>query len=380
MPYIHQLPDWPNFRCDMERLAAPLAAVRHKQGLLAGHMGALGFALREEANLETLTADVVKSSAIEGERLDREQVRSSLARRLGLDAGGVLAENRHVEGVVEMMLDATRNFAVPLTEERLFGWHAALFPTGYTGLRRIRTGGWRTAESGPMHVLSGPIGKETVHFQAPDAERLAGEMRAFLRWFNAPVETDPVLKAGMAHLYLVTIHPFEDGNGRIARAITDMALARADGLAERFYSMSSRIEKERSAYYTVLERAQKSGLDVTDWLAWFIDCLDHALDDAKQGLDTVLFKSRVWEKANQFPLNHRQRKVIGKLVEAFEGKLTTAKYAKLTKTSHDTALRDIRELIHFGLLQQGEAGGRSAHYILKKSPEELSGSKKCYKR
>lgn len=365
MPYIHQLPDWPDFHCDMKRLAVPLAAVRHKQGLLVGHMGALGFALREEANLETLTADVVKSSAIEGERLNREQVRSSLARRLGLDAGGVLPVDRHIEGVVEMMLDATRNFAAPLTEERLFGWHAALFPTGYTGMRRIRTGGWRTAESGSMQVISGPIGKETVHFQAPDADRLPVEMRAFLDWFNAPATTDPVFKAGMAHLYFVTIHPFEDGNGRIARAIADMALARADGLAERFYSMSSRIEKERSAYYTILERTQKGGLEVTDWLAWFIDCLDHALSEAKETLDSVLYKSRVWEKANQFPLNERQRKVIVKLLESFEGKLTTSKYAKLTRTSHDTALRDIRELVEFDIVQSGEGGGRSTYYILK---------------
>lgn len=365
MLYIHEWPAWPDFSWDQGRLAASLAAVRHKQGLLVGHMAALGFALRSEANLVTLTAETVQSGAIEGERLDRGQVRSSLARRLGLEDGGVPAPNRQVEGMVDMMLDATRNFASPLSAERLFGWHAALFPTGYSGTRRILAGAWRTPQSGPMQVVSGPIGKESVHFQAPEAHRLPGEMQAFLTWFNAPATSDPVLKAGAAHLRFVTLHPFEDGNGRIARALTDMALARSDGQAQRFYSMSSRIEKERAAYYAALEQTQKGSLDITDWLAWFLACLDRALDDARTMLDTVLRKSRVWSKAGRFPLNERQRKVINLLLDHFEGKLTTAKYAKLTRASHDTALRDMRSLETWDLLTRGEGGGRSTHYLLK---------------
>lgn len=370
MTYIHEWPDWPNLVWDMERLAAPLAAVRHKQGLLVGHMAALGFDLREEANLETLTVEAVKSGAIEGDRLDRGQMRSSLARRLGLENGSVPDVDRHVEGVADMTLDATRNFAAPLTEERLFGWHAALFPTGYSGMRRILTGGWRTAQSGPMQVVSGPIGKESVHFQAPEAGRLPEEMRAFLAWFNAPATSDPVLKAGVAHLRFVTIHPFEDGNGRIARALADMALARSDGQADRFYSMSSRIAKERSAYYAILERTQKGGLNITDWLAWFLACLDHAVDDARGTLDTVLHKNRVWNWVGRFPLNERQRKIVNLLLERFEGKLTTAKYAKLTRSSHDTALRDIRSLEEWGILARGAGGGRSTHYLLKEVENE----------
>ncbi|MDR3073221.1 MAG: Fic family protein, partial [Deltaproteobacteria bacterium] len=273
MPYIHERPNWPDFDWRMDTLAGPLADIRHKQGLLLGRMSALGFPLRTEAGLETLTLDVVKSSAIEGETLDMAQVRSSLARRLGIDIGGLTAVNRHVEGIVEMMLDATQRHAEPLTAERLYGWHAALFPSGYSGARKITVAAWRTPEAGAMQVVSGAIGREKVHFEAPPAGRLKKEMDAFLVWFNAPLGLDPVLKAGIAHLWFVTIHPFEDGNGRIARAIADCALARADNSRERFYSMSGRIERERKDYYDILERSQKEGMDITPWLDWFLGCL-----------------------------------------------------------------------------------------------------------
>lgn len=362
MTYIHHHPDWPRFRWDAERLAAILADVRHAQGFLLGRMASLGFSLRAEASLETLTADVVTSSAIEGERLDEAQVRSSIARKLGMDVAGLSATDRHVEGVVEMMLDATQRFAAPLDGERLLGWHAALFPTGRSGLRRIAAGSWRTAASGPMQVASGPVGRERVHFEAPHADRLPQEMRAFLEWFNAPPVMDPVLKAGVAHLWFVTIHPFEDGNGRIARAIADMALARADGLPERFYSMSARIEKERAAYYDVLEKSQKGGLDITNWLEWFLGCLGRALVGAETTLASVLRKSRVWQNANRHPLHDRQRKVLHKLLDDFTGLLTSSKYARLAGCSHDTALRDIRDLVRFGVLKQNPKGGRSTSY------------------
>lgn len=364
MRYIHERPEWPTFHWDLTRLAEPLAALRHKQGLLLGWMNALGFALRAEAGLETLTQDVVQSSAIEGESLDVAQVRSSLARRLGIDIGGLTPVSRNVEGVVEMMLDATQHYAEPLTAERLFGWHAALFPTGYGASRRITVGAWRSAEAGPMQVVSGYIGHEKVHFEAPAAERLALEMERFLEWFNTPHELDPVLKAGIAHLWFVTIHPFEDGNGRIARAIADCALARADDCPQRFYSMSGQIERERKEYYAILERIQKGNLDITPWLTWFLGCLGRAIEGADETLATVMHKARVWQHANQHPLNDRQRGIINRLLDGFEGKLTSGKYAKLAKCSPDTALRDIRELMEYGILRQGESGGRSTSYAL----------------
>lgn len=364
MRYIHERPEWPRFHWDMAALAGPLAAIRHKQGLLLGRMNALGFPLRAEAGLETLTLDVVKSGAIEGEMLDPAQVRSSLARRLGIDIGGLAPVNRNVEGVVAMMLDATERHAEPLTAERLFGWHAGLFPAGYAPARSITVGAWRTPEAGPMRVVSGYAGHEKIHFEAPAAERIDEEMGRFLDWFNAPLELDPVHKAGMAHLWFVTIHPFADGNGRMARAITDCALARADGCAQRFYSMSGRIERERNAYYDILERTQKGLLDITPWLAWFLACLGRALDGADETLAAVFRKARVWSRAGRFPLNERQRGVLNRLLDGFEGKLTSGKYAKLAKCSPDTALRDIRELSGFGLLRQSVAGGRSTSYAL----------------
>jgi Fic family protein len=364
MRYIHELAGWPKLIWDEGRLSPLLAEVRHRQGRLLGRMESLGFGLRSEASLGTLTADVVKSSAIEGEVLDAEQVRSSIARRLGLDVAGMVPASRDVEGVVEMMLDATQNYAKPLTAERLFGWHASVFPTGRSGMRRIAVGAWRPVEVGAMQVVSGPIGRENVHFEAPDARRLDSEMNAFLEWLNAGTRIDPVLKAGVAHFWFVTIHPFEDGNGRIGRAIADLALARADGMAERFYSMSAQIEAERREYYLLLERCQRSGLDITPWLEWFLACLRRALERAEDTLSGVLRKAKIWEKINVEPVNERQRKVINRLLDGFDGKLTSSKYAKLAKCSADTALRDIRALVHRGILAQNTGGGRSTNYRL----------------
>jgi Fic family protein len=333
-------------------------------------MEGLGFELRTEATLSTLTSEAVMSSAIEGEDLDPQQVRSSLARRLGVDIGGYTRASRAVDGIVEVMLDATRRFDEPLTAERLFAWHAALFPTGRSGLKRITVGAWRNLDSGPMQVVSGPLGRERVHFQAPSSERLDREMTLFLAWFNGPSEIDPVLKAGVAHFWFVTIHPFEDGNGRIARAIADMALAQADGTPHRFYSMSAQIEADRRVYYRQLEVHQRGSLDITEWLAWFLACLDRALGRAEEMLAVVLQKARIWDFANRRRVNARQRAVINRLLEGFEGLLTTSKYAKIAKCSADTALRDIRELLELGVLVQNPGGGRSTSYRLAE-PDEL---------
>ena len=364
--YIHDLHGWPDFNWNRERLAEPLAAVRHKQGRLIGHMEALGFRLRQEAVLETLTADVLKSSEIEGEKLDAGQVRSSIARRLGIDIGALKRSDRHVEGIVEMILDATRHYDQPLTTERLDAWHASLFPTGRSGMTKIRVGAWRDDSSGPMQVVSGPIGKERVHFQAPSARRLNREMRAFLKWFNKPADTDDVLKAGLAHLWFVTIHPFDDGNGRIARAIADMVLARSENSPQRFYSMSSQIRQERAAYYDILERTQRGTTDITPWMEWFLGCLGRAIDGAQVALAAVLAKARFWERFQDVQFNDRQRLVINRLLDGFEGKLTTSKYAKLAKCSQDTALRDILSLVERGILARGPEGGRSTSYSLVK--------------
>lgn len=364
MGLIHELGAWPELIWDQGHLADLLAEVRYRQGRLLGRMEGLGFDFRAEARLSTLTADVVKSSAIEGEKLNAEEVRSSIARRLGLEVGGSVAAGRDVEGIVEMMLDATQRFAEPLDAERLFGWHAALFPTGRSGITRITVGAWRPAEAGPMQVVSGPMGRETVHFEAPSAERLQREMSAFLEWFESDRKIDPVLKAGLAHFRFVTIHPFEDGNGRIGRAIADLALARADGTGDRFYSMSSQIEAERKEYYLQLECGQRGGLDVTDWLSWFLGCLGRAIQGSDEILSAVLHKAKVWERVNQGTVNERQRKVINRLLDGFEGKLTTSKYAKLARCSEDTALRDIRALLDLGVLIKNEAGGRSTNYEL----------------
>ena len=325
-------------------------------------METLGFDIRAEANLAVLTTEVVKSSAIEGEILDPEEVRSSIAERLGLDVAGLPRAGREIEGVVEMMLDATQNFEAPLTAERLFGWHAALFPTGRSGLARIKVGVWRPEEIGPMQVVSGAMGRERVHFEAPAAERVEAEMAGFLEWFNSTSGIDPVLKAATAHFWFVTIHPFEDGNGRIARAIGDMALSRADGTKDRFYSLSSQIEAERKEYYLQLEAAQRGGLDITGWLVWFLGCLDRAIAGADASLASVLHKAEVWSRVNLRPVNDRQRKVINRLLDGFQGSLTTSKYAKLARCSPDTALRDVHELLERGILVKNPGGGRSTSY------------------
>jgi len=362
--YIHERKDWPRFHWNMEKLAEPLAEVRYRQGGLIGQMKGLGFRLQQEAVLETLTKDVLKTSEIEGEKLDAEQVRSSVARRLGLDIGGLKPADRNVEGVVEMMLDATGHYDRPLTDERLFGWHAALFPTGRSGMTKIKTGAWRDESAGPMQVVSGAVGKEKVHFEAPKADRLEKEMAAFLGWFEGKDAIDPVLKSGLAHLWFVTIHPFEDGNGRIARAIADMALARSEHSSQRFYSMSAQIKLEHKEYYDILEHTQKDTMDVTAWMLWFLDCLGRAIDGAHVTLKAVLDKARFWERIKDAPLNDRQRSVINRLLDGFEGKLTTSKYAKLTKCSQDTAYRDILALIERGVLVQNPEGGRSTSYSL----------------
>lgn len=364
MPYIYQQPDWPNLTWDSAAIATNLAEVRHKQGRLLGRMESLGFELRAEANLAALTSDVVKSSAIEGERLDTNEVRSSIARRLGLDVGGASKASRHVEGIVEMMLDATANFRTKLSKDRLCAWHAALIPTGRSGMARIAVGKWRPVEAGPMQVLSGPLGRERVHFEAPPADRVDAEMKAFIRWFNACAQTDPVLKASVAHFWFVTIHPFEDGNGRIARAIADMALARADGSKDRCYSMSSQIETERKNYYRTLEAAQRGDVDITLWQDWFLGCLGRAIDGADTALESVLVKAAFWQRLNRSGVNDRQRVVINRLLDGFQGFLTTSKYAELSKCSADTALRDIRELLERGILRQNPGGGRSTSYQL----------------
>lgn len=384
--YIHEHENWPRFTWDHKKLAPLVSAVRHHQGRLLGRMQGLGFALREEAVLQTLTLDVLESSGIEGEVLDREQVRSSLARRLGMNVGALSPADRDVEGVVEMMLDATQRYAEPLTEERLFGWKSALFPTGRSGLTRLRVGAWRDDANGPMQVVSGPIGRERVHFEAPAAPRLEAEMSAFLAWFEghpledneAPVgqaidpvsvnqaSVDPVIKAGLAHLWFVTVHPFDDGNGRIARAIADLTLARSEETGQRFYSLSAQIRQERRAYYDILEATQRGGLDVTDWLEWFLGCLERALGGAQATLETVLGKARFWEAHAGTALNARQRLMLNRLLDGFTGKLTTSKWAVIAKCSQDTALRDISDLTERGILRRDTAGGRSTGYLLNK--------------
>ena len=362
--YIHMQNGWPSFRWNDATISTQLAATRHAQGLLLGRMESLGFQLRQEADLTALTTETVQSSAIEGEKLDARQVRSSLARRLGIEEAGATPATRAVEGVVDMMLDATRKFQDPLTSARLFGWHAALFPTGRSGLHKIAVGRWRRPEMDPMQVVSGPSGRETVHFEAPDGARVPGEMEKFLAWFNAPPREDPVIRAALAHFWFVTIHPFEDGNGRIARAIADMALARSDGRPERFYSMSAQIEAERKEYYAVLETCQKGGLELTPWLEWFLGCLGRSLVRAEETLATVLYKARTWQRIGTAPLNARQRILINRLLDGFEGKLTSSKAGKLTKCSADTALRDIAKLVELGILAQNDSGGRSTSYRL----------------
>jgi len=362
--YVHELPHWPAFRWDAEALAPALAKTHELLGHLLGRMAAVGFDLRSDADFETMTTDVLRTSAIEGEVLDAAQVRSSLAKRLGLDVQGAAHVDRHVDGVVEMLLNATRNSNEKLTTDRLFGWHAALFPTGRSGMLKIVVGQLRDDSTGPMQVVSGPLGREKVHYQAPAAARLKKEMAAFVKWTNTERSVDPLLKAGLGHFWFVTLHPFEDGNGRMARAVADLLLARADGSPQRFYSMSAQILKERKKYYDLLERSQRGTLDVTAWLSWFLACLQRALVASEEMLATVLGKHRFWQTHAKTILNPRQVKVLNKLLDDFEGNLTSSKYAKLAKTSQDTAARDLADLVTKKVLKKGKAGGRSTHFVL----------------
>ncbi|MBP7407608.1 MAG: Fic family protein [Flavobacteriales bacterium] len=370
--YVHELPDWPAFRWDAKALAPALAKAHALQGHLLGRMAAVGFDLRTEANFQTMATDVLRTSEIEGEVLDPAQVRSSLARRLGLDVSGTPKVDRHVDGVVEMLLDATQRCHEKLTVDRLLGWHAALFPTGRSGMLKVLVGQWRDDPTGPMQVVSGPMGRERVHYEAPGAKRLKKEMTAFLKWVNTgsrPVAgakdaLDPLLKAGLGHFWFVTLHPFEDGNGRMARAVADLLLARADGSPQRFYSMSAQVRNERKRYYDVLERSQRGTLDVTEWLAWFLACLQRALVASEETLSAVLGKHKFWQTHAKTILNPRQVKVLNKLLDGFEGNLTSSKYAKLTKSSQDTASRDLTDLVAKKVLKKGKAGGRSTHFVL----------------
>lgn len=362
--YLYQQSTWPQFIWQAAQLEPLLGAMRHQQGRVLGHMQALGFAVQAEATLHTLTLDVLKTSEIEGEILLADQVRSSLARRLGLPDGGLAPAERRVEGVVEVLLDATQGFAQPLTDERLCSWQAALFPAGRSGLQRIVVGAWRTGARGPMQVVSGAVGREKVHFEAPDAAQVPAEMARFLAWFNSSPTLDAVLKAGVAHLWFVTVHPFEDGNGRLARALTDLLLARADATAQRFYSLSAQLRLERAAYYAHLEAAQKGGLDITDWLVWFVGCLGRALAATEHTLAQVVAKARFWEQHTDYQFNARQQRLLNQLLDGFEGKLTSSKWAAIAKCSPDTALRDIQALLDQGILVREAAGGRSTSYRL----------------
>ena len=367
--YIWQADDWPNWRYHLAALAGPVAEVSRAQGLLMGRLADVGMGLRDQASLAALTEDVVKTSQIEGEQLNVDSVRSSIARRLGVDIGALAPVDRHVEGMVEMVLDATANCLAPVSRERLFGWHAALFPTGYAGLSRIKVGGWRDDTTGPMQVVSGPIGRQRVHFEAPPADRLEAETSRFLSWVNRVSGEPLLLKAALGHLWFVTLHPFDDGNGRIARAIGDLLLARADGSPQRFYSLSAQIQRERKAYYDILERTQKRSMDVTEWLIWFLETLHRSVNQAQYTLDAVLTKARFWQRWATTPLNGRQAKLLNHLLDGFEGRLTSSKWAAIAKCSSDTALRDVNDLLARGLLRKSNAGGRSTSYELNDLPD-----------
>ncbi|GAA4850820.1 Fic family protein [Algivirga pacifica] len=364
MPYIYQHKDWPDFHWDKEKIIDLLSAIRYQQGKIIGRMESLGFDLRSEASLEMLTGEIVKSHEIEGDILDLEQVRSSIARRLGMDIPGLLPNDRHIDGIVEMMIDATTNYDQPLTKERLFGWHHALFPMGYSGPYKIQTAQWRTDKDGPMQVVSGAMGKEKVHFEAPSSESIEKEMLQFLDWVNDDQKIDPILKAAVAHLWFITIHPFDDGNGRITRAITDFLLSRADQSKQRFYSMSVQIRNERKQYYEILEKTQKGRLDITNWILWFLTCLQETLHQSEILLLRVIRKAHFWQKHQNTALNERQRKMILRLQGAFFGKLNTSKWAKICKCSQDTALRDINDLIQKGIMEKDEGKGKNTNYKL----------------
>jgi len=359
--YIHQLKNWPHLQWDEQAFISLLSEVRNLQGKLMGKVELLGFQLKDEANLETLIQDVIQTSEIEGEILNPELVRSSIATRLGLEYSGVAHSDRNVNGIVELMLDATQNNNKIVSDERLFGWHAALFPTGRNGMYKIEVGQWR---SGAMQVVSGGIGKETVHYEAPKAELVASEMKQFINWFNDEQNLESLLKAAITHLWFITIHPFDDGNGRIARAITDMQLSKADGINQRFYSMSTEINKQKKGYYSILERTQKGDLDITEWIIWFLECLKKSILSSNTIVDKVVKKHHFWVKNASLINNERQHLMLNKLLDHFEGNLNTSKWAKMTKTSTDTALRDITDLVNKGILLKADSGGRSTHYII----------------
>jgi len=363
-PYIHQKEDWPNFHWNNEEIIGLIGEVRNLQGRIIGKMDVLGFELQNEAVLENLTLDVIKSTEIEGEILNPDQVRSSIARRLGMNISGLVLSERNVDGVVDMMLDATQKFTKKLTKERLYDWHYSLFPTGRSGMYKILVGQWRNDSTGPMQVVSGALGKEKVHFQAPDSVYIDKEMCILLEWFNSTENIEPLIKAAIAHLWFITIHPFEDGNGRIARALTDLLLARADGVSQRFYSMSSQIRVERKSYYEILEKTQQGNLDITNWIKWFLNCLLDALGTSNITLEKVIQKHKFWNRNSILIQNERQKLMLNKLLDRFEGKLTSSKWAKITKCSPDTALRDIQDLIKKGILRKEMAGGRSTNYEL----------------
>ena len=363
-PYIHELQEWPTFRWSEGALSGALLEVRQQQSRLSGQLESLGFHTRDAVSLRTHTEDVVESSEIEGELLNTDAVRSSVARRLGMDIGGIEPADRYVDGVVEVALDAAQHHDQPLTRDRLFSWHAALFPTGRSGMHRIIVGAWREDRTSRMQVVSGPVGRERVHFEAPEAARLDTEMQLFLEWFNGQEPIDALVRAALAHLWFVTIHPFDDGNGRIARAIADMCLSRAEGRSQRFYSMSAQIRQERADYYRMLEQTQSASMNITPWMTWFLGCLLRSIERSRLQLAGVIAKAHFWERVRHVPLNERQRLMINRLLDGFEGKLTTSKWATLTKTSQDSALRDIQQLVERGVLVKDAAGGRSTSYSL----------------
>ncbi|WP_370264141.1 Fic family protein [Limnobacter sp.] len=367
--YIWQQSDWPNWSFDLAALAGPIAEVSRAQGLLLGRLADVGLSLRDQASLAALSEDVLKTSEIEGEALNADSVRSSIARRLGVDIGALAPIDRHAEGVVDMVLDATTNAKAALTQERLCSWHAALFPTGYSGMSKIKVGQWRDDTAGLMQVVSGPMGRQKVHFEAPPADRIPAEIGKFLAWANGPESEPPLLRAGLGHLWFVTLHPFDDGNGRIARAVGDLLLSRAECSPQRFYSLSAEIQRKRKAYYEMLERTQKGTLDVTEWLLWYLETLQGAVDQAQLTLNSVLAKSRFWQHWCAVPLNQRQIKLLNKLLDGFEGKLTTSKWAAIAKCSQDTALRDITDLLAHGVLIKSPANGRSTSYQLAALPQ-----------
>ena len=361
MWYIHDYDNWWQFRYDIRRIINELGRVRSKQGMVLGRMLSLGFDSQDEAVLSNMSVDLVRSSEIEGERLNLEEVRSSIARRLGITAAGIVPTSRYVDGIVEMQLDATQNYSRPLSAERLFGWHNVLFPTGMSGLYSIEVGKYR---SGEMQVVSGAMGMERVHYQAPAADRVPVEMERFISWVNSDEDIDAVLKAAIAHLWFVSIHPFDDGNGRIARALTDMLLARSENSRKRFYSISAEMKLLQKEYYGILERTQRGDGDITDWILWFLSCFEKALDSTENALSSVLRKADFWERNRNVPFNARQQKLLNMQFDGFFGKLTTGKWAKIAKCSTDTALNDIRDLVEKGILKKTEEGGRSTNYIL----------------